>query len=152
MSAVMADGGPPCSTHPAAPHGFDRNASHGAGRYVCDCEGFKPEADPRENDGSTPDNPRPDGSYGWPKAHSNPPPQEAHSALDVLTRIGDDLISTGREDMHALAGELEQARAALENGLIERMAYIGVQSRALGASEEKVRALTAALANVRGAA
>ena len=31
-----------CSTHPDAPHGFNRNASHNAGRYVCDCEGFDP--------------------------------------------------------------------------------------------------------------
>jgi hypothetical protein len=27
-----------CKTHPAAPHGFLRNASHNAGRYVCECE------------------------------------------------------------------------------------------------------------------
>lgn len=33
---------PPCSDHPDAPHGFNRNASHNAGRYVCDCEGWKP--------------------------------------------------------------------------------------------------------------
>lgn len=32
--------GPPCSLHPDAPHGFDRNASHSAGRYVCECEGW----------------------------------------------------------------------------------------------------------------
>ena len=28
----------PCKTHPDAPHGFNRNASHAEGRYVCDCE------------------------------------------------------------------------------------------------------------------
>jgi hypothetical protein len=27
-----------CNTHPNAPHGFLRNASHNAGRYVCECE------------------------------------------------------------------------------------------------------------------
>ena len=27
-----------CSTHPMAPHGFLRQASHDAGRYVCECE------------------------------------------------------------------------------------------------------------------
>lgn len=27
-----------CKTHPDAPHGFNRNESHSAGRYVCDCE------------------------------------------------------------------------------------------------------------------
>ena len=27
-----------CKTHPDAPHGFNRNASHSLGRYVCDCE------------------------------------------------------------------------------------------------------------------
>ena len=32
-----------CNTHPDAPHGFNRNASHNAGRYVCDCEGWTPE-------------------------------------------------------------------------------------------------------------
>jgi len=33
----------PCSTHPNAPHGFDRNGSHNADRYVCDCEGWVPD-------------------------------------------------------------------------------------------------------------
>lgn len=33
---------PKCSTHPDAPHGFNRNGSHNAGRYVCDCEGWNP--------------------------------------------------------------------------------------------------------------
>lgn len=32
-----------CITHPCAPHGFNRNASHAAHRYVCDCEGWCPE-------------------------------------------------------------------------------------------------------------
>lgn len=31
-----------CSQHPDAPHGFDRNGSHNAGRYVCDCEAWTP--------------------------------------------------------------------------------------------------------------
>lgn len=31
-----------CSGHPDAPHGFDRNASHNADRYVCECEGWEP--------------------------------------------------------------------------------------------------------------
>jgi hypothetical protein len=29
---------PTCKTHPAAPHGFLRNASHTENRYVCECE------------------------------------------------------------------------------------------------------------------
>ena len=33
---------PKCSKHPDAPHGFDRNASHNADRYVCECEGWEP--------------------------------------------------------------------------------------------------------------
>jgi DNA-binding protein Fis len=33
---------PDCKTHPDAPHGFDRNASHSADRYVCECEGWEP--------------------------------------------------------------------------------------------------------------
>lgn len=33
---------PPCNPDPRAPHGFNRNASHNAGRYVCDCEGWTP--------------------------------------------------------------------------------------------------------------
>ena len=32
-----------CNPHPDAPHGFDRNASHNMGRYVCDCEGWSPD-------------------------------------------------------------------------------------------------------------
>jgi hypothetical protein len=31
-----------CKTHPDAPHGFDRNASHNADRYVCECENWEP--------------------------------------------------------------------------------------------------------------
>ena len=37
--AVPQQGGA-CNPHPDAPHGFSRNASHSAGRYVCDCEGW----------------------------------------------------------------------------------------------------------------
>ena len=33
----------PCKTHPDAPHGFDRNASHSLDRYVCTCEHWEPE-------------------------------------------------------------------------------------------------------------
>lgn len=33
-----------CNPHPDAPHGFNRNASHNARRYVCDCEGWMPTA------------------------------------------------------------------------------------------------------------
>ena len=32
----------PCKEHPDAPHGFDRNASHAEGRYVCECENWEP--------------------------------------------------------------------------------------------------------------
>ncbi len=32
-----------CSDHPDAPHGFLRDASHNAGRYVCECEYWQPE-------------------------------------------------------------------------------------------------------------
>lgn len=31
-----------CNPHPDAPHGFLRNASHNAGRYVCECEFWEP--------------------------------------------------------------------------------------------------------------
>lgn len=45
LKQIGAEGGhynndPPCSEHPDAPHGFDRNRSHSLGRYVCDCEGW----------------------------------------------------------------------------------------------------------------
>ena len=35
-----------CKEHPDAPHGFDRNASHNADRYVCECEGWEPKQEP----------------------------------------------------------------------------------------------------------
>ena len=38
----LRDNTPDCKTHPDAPHGFDRNASHSEGRYVCECEGWEP--------------------------------------------------------------------------------------------------------------
>lgn len=41
---VPARGNTTCNPHPDAPHGFNRNASHNAGRYVCDCEGWMPPA------------------------------------------------------------------------------------------------------------
>ena len=31
-----------CKTHPDAPHGFVRNASHNEDRYVCECEFWEP--------------------------------------------------------------------------------------------------------------
>ena len=37
-----------CSNHPDAPHGFCRNASHSAGRYVCECEGWEAEQPAQE--------------------------------------------------------------------------------------------------------
>jgi hypothetical protein len=40
----------PCSTHPDAPHGFQRNASHSAGRYVCECEGWEAELNLMESE------------------------------------------------------------------------------------------------------
>ena len=33
----------PCKEHPDAPHGFMRDASHSAGRYVCECEFWEPQ-------------------------------------------------------------------------------------------------------------
>jgi hypothetical protein len=42
ISQERVDETPPCKTHPDAPHGFDRNASHSADRYVCECEGWEP--------------------------------------------------------------------------------------------------------------
>jgi len=33
---------PKCKTHPDAPHGFVRNASHSEDRYVCECEFWQP--------------------------------------------------------------------------------------------------------------
>ena len=33
----------PCTAHPDAPHGFNRNNSHINGRYTCDCEGWVPD-------------------------------------------------------------------------------------------------------------
>jgi len=29
-----------CVDHPDAPHGFDRNGSHNADHYVCECQGW----------------------------------------------------------------------------------------------------------------
>ena len=40
VAPVALGGEPPCNPHPDAPHGYNRNASHNAGRYVCDCEGW----------------------------------------------------------------------------------------------------------------
>jgi hypothetical protein len=34
---------PVCNPHPKAPHGFNRDASHSANRYVCECEGWQVE-------------------------------------------------------------------------------------------------------------
>jgi hypothetical protein len=42
LKEELRDNTPDCKTHPDAPHGFDRNASHSADRYVCECEGWEP--------------------------------------------------------------------------------------------------------------
>ena len=42
ISAPQLDGTVNCSRHPDAPHGFDRNGSHNAGRHMCVCEGWEP--------------------------------------------------------------------------------------------------------------
>jgi hypothetical protein len=36
----------PCKDHPDAPHGFMLDASHSAGRYVCECESWEPKQEP----------------------------------------------------------------------------------------------------------
>jgi hypothetical protein len=41
-SATTDNQTPECKTDPRAPHGFDRNASHSADRYVCECESWEP--------------------------------------------------------------------------------------------------------------
>jgi hypothetical protein len=41
-----------CNPHPDAPHGFNRNASHTEGRYVCDCEGWS--SDDEQAEGQEP--------------------------------------------------------------------------------------------------
>ena len=40
--ALQGDVGIRCNEHPDAPHGFMRDASHSAGRYVCECESWEP--------------------------------------------------------------------------------------------------------------
>lgn len=54
-SAVMQQQAEPkCNPHPDAPHGFVRSASHNEGRYVCECEGWEPQAEPAQSEyGST---------------------------------------------------------------------------------------------------
>jgi hypothetical protein len=42
VQEVPERGNTTCNPHPDAQHGFNRNASHSAGRYVCDCEGWMP--------------------------------------------------------------------------------------------------------------
>jgi hypothetical protein len=36
---------PACKDDPRAPHGFLRQSSHAAGRYVCECEHWQPPTD-----------------------------------------------------------------------------------------------------------
>lgn len=43
----IRDGRITCKTHPSAPHGFDRTSSHAEDRYVCECEHWEPEKEPR---------------------------------------------------------------------------------------------------------
>lgn len=42
MTDIQTEFDPPCLEHPDAPHGFNRNASHNEGSYVCECEGWEP--------------------------------------------------------------------------------------------------------------
>jgi len=43
MEARDQGSGIRCNEHPDAPHGFMRDASHSAGRYVCECEFWEPQ-------------------------------------------------------------------------------------------------------------
>ena len=47
---VAQSSGPQCNPHPDAPHGFDRQASHAAGREVCECESWKPPTHPTKEE------------------------------------------------------------------------------------------------------
>jgi len=42
LQQKQEQGEPKCKTHPDAPHGFVRNASHSEDRYVCECEFWEP--------------------------------------------------------------------------------------------------------------
>lgn len=39
---MLTDDDVPCKSHPDAPHGFCRDASHSLDRYVCECEFWEP--------------------------------------------------------------------------------------------------------------
>lgn len=45
---------PKCKDDPRAPHGFLRNSSHNAGRYVCECEFWEPDEPEEPRAQSTP--------------------------------------------------------------------------------------------------
>ena len=47
ISAPAIEKNVKCSIHPDAPHGFCRDASHTANRYVCECEGWTPPPQPQ---------------------------------------------------------------------------------------------------------
>lgn len=49
--------GPPCKEDPRAPHGFLRDESHNAGRYVCECEHWSPPDDGAESPAQSVDSP-----------------------------------------------------------------------------------------------
>jgi len=49
LQQKQEQGEPKCKTHPDAPHGFVRNASHSEDRYVCECEFWEPPEQDKPN-------------------------------------------------------------------------------------------------------
>lgn len=92
-----------CNQHPDAPHGFDRNASHNADRYVCECESWSPD----------------DKAY---RAGGLSIEQEPNSMLMEGYRIG---LAEMREKCAQVCDEIEQDHWNLYKG---RSPYTGSES------------------------
>ena len=90
-----------CKTHPDAPHGFDRNASHSEDRYVCECESWEPPEQTKPMGVSCPrcgkTGLQPDAIHtctplalklaDWLDAHANGPVAVQHKAAAELRRL-----------------------------------------------------------------
>jgi len=120
-----------CKTHPDAPHGFDRNASHGEDRYVCECESWEP-----------PEQTKPMGVSCPRCGKTGLQPDSIHTCTPLALRLADILGCSALQCDVDAAAELRRLHA--ENEAMRRMSFDSKYDE-VKAENEALRQLTSDL-------
>jgi hypothetical protein len=105
-----------CKTHPDAPHGFDRNASHNADRYVCECENWEPK--PVAHVYRIEANGRP--CVAWDDASEIKVGAKLYAAPREWVGLTDEEHDSIKHNYHNLTWTLEMFARAIEQALKEK--------------------------------